>query len=239
MGPSRFRSQSGLTLLELLVTMAVTALIVAVLGGVLRLASRAWERGEEKLEGQQQSRDLVGLLSEELRSAYPYQVKEKEGETPVYFFEGSEGRVRFVSALSDPSLEGEAPLRLVTIFVEPGRGLLVRSTPVRGRGLPEERPGAAQLLSSRVREVHLRYLAPEGWTASWEPKKVPPGPAPGGRPGSGQAAGAPGPEPVRALPRAVEVSITLVGSQPLGPLTVPVLAAIELKKANPAGRPSS
>lgn len=237
MAPSRFRTQSGLTLLELLVAMAVTALIVAVLGGVLRLASRAWERGEEKLEGQQQSRDLIALLSEEIRSAYPYQAK--EGETPVYFFEGSEGRVRFVSALSDPSVDGEAPLRLVAIFVEPGRGLFVRSTPIRGGGLPEERREGARLLSARVREVHLRYLGPDGWSPSWEPKKVPPRSAPGARPPGGQAAATTGPTPPPALPRAVEVSLTLAAAPPLGPLVVPVLAAIEFKKTNPAGGPPS
>lgn len=187
------------------------------------------------MEAQQRSRDLVSLLSQELRSAYPYQLK--EGTRLVYFFQGQGGRVRFVSALSDSSPDARTPFRVVTFSVEPGRGLVVQSSPLLGGGLPEH-AGTALLLDSRVREVHLRYLAPEGWVSSWEPKEVTPA---GALTGAlrGRATGAGIAEPAPAIPRAVEVTFTLTPSRLLGPITIPVFAATELKRTNPAGERAS
>ncbi len=216
--------------------MGVVALIAGVLGGTLRLASRAWERGEQQLAAGQRSRDVVDLLGQELRSAYPYQLK--EGTKLVYFFQGQGGRVRFVSALSDPSPDAPALLRVVTFFVEPGQGLFVQSAPLLGGGLPEEVRGAARLLDSRVRELRLRYLAPEGWVSSWEPKAVTPAGALAGAL-KGQATGAATAEPVPTIPRAVEVILTFASSRLVGPLTIPVFATTELKKTNPAGGKAS
>lgn len=207
------------------------ALVVGLLGGVLRLGSRAWERGEQALETQQRSRDLMAFLTQELRSVYPYQVK--LDATPVYFFQGADDRVRFVSTLADPFPDGRAPFRVVSFFAEPGQGLLVQSAPLLGAGLPEE--GPAHLLDRRVRALRLRYLVKEGWVSSWEPKEVPPAASQAGalraRPGGNAA----GPEPAPAIPRAVEVTVTLDSSVVLGPITVPVFAGMELKKTNPAG----
>lgn len=204
---------------------------MGLLGGVLRLGSRAWERGEQQVEAQQRSRDLVALLSEELRSVYPYQLR--RDTQLVYFFEGQGDRVRFVSALSDPAPDRRAPLRVVTVFVEPGRGLFVRSTPLLGGGLPEEGRDAAQLLDDRVREIRLRYLgAEEGWVSSWEPKEVPPA---GSLAVALRARRPVGSEPTPAIPRAVEATLTLAPSHVLGPITVPVFTTTELSKTNPAG----
>jgi len=226
--------QRGFTLLELLIALAAMVLVSAVLGGVLRLGSRAWERAEQRVEAQQRVRDLVTLMSQELSSAYPYPVR--EGEKLVHFFRGDGGRVRFVSALSDPAPDGQATLRLVTFFVERGRGLFVQSTSVRGGGLPEERAENAHLLDARVREMRLRYLAPEGWVSSWEPKEITATEIQSrglrGSPASRPAVADPPP----SIPRAVEVILTLAQSREvLGPLTFPIFAATDLKKANPAG----
>lgn len=150
----------------------------------------------------------------------------------MYFFEGQDDRVRFVSTLSDPVPDRRAPLRLVTVFAEPGRGLFVQGAPLLGGGLPEEGREAAHLLDDRVREIRLRYLSPEGWVGSWEPKEVQAaGARRGGRPG--QVA-----EPPPAIPRAVEVTLTLAPSHVLGPITVPVFTTTELKRVNPAGGPT-
>ncbi len=230
--PSPFRGQHGLTLLELLVALAVTGLIVAVLGGVLRLGSRAWERGEQWLEAQQRNRDGIALLNQEIRSAYPYQVK--VGDKLVYLFQGSGARVRFISALSDPSPSAPVPFRLVTFSVMPKQGLVVLSAPLRGGGLPEDSQATAHVLDGRVQELRLRYLGPSGWTSSWEAKGVAPTVAAGGSLRGAQA-GAGLTEPAAALPQAVEVSLVFAASRVLGPFTIPVFAGGDLKKSNPAG----
>jgi len=228
--------QEGFTLLELLIALAAMVLISMVLGGVLRLGSRAWERGEQQLEIQERSRGLVALLSQELRSAYPYAMA--DGDKLVHFFQGERGRVRFVSALSDPSPAGDASFRVVTLFLEPGRGLFIRSAPLLGRGLPEEGRASAHLLDSRVQEFHLRYLGPDGWVSSWEPQEVKPAEARSRGLQGGLGAGS-APESAPAIPRAVEVTLTLAPSRALGPITLPIFAATDLKKTNPAGKPGS
>lgn len=228
---SPVRGRGGFTLLELIITLGVIALIVGLLGGVLRLASRAWERGEQQVETRQRSRDLAAFLSQELRSVYPYQLR--TDTRPVYFFEGRGDRVRFVSALPDPAPDRRAPLRVVSVFVEPGRGLLVRSAPLVGGGLPEEGRDPAQLLDGRVRELRLRYLgAEEGWVSSWEPQEVPPA---GSLAVALRARRPVGSEPAPAIPRAVEVTLVLDSAAVLGPFTVPVIAGMELQKTDPAG----
>lgn len=227
-------NQEGFTLLELLIALVVMVLITMVLGGVLRLASRAWERGEQQVETQERSRDLVALLSQELRSAYPYAIT--DGDKLVHFFQGEGGRVRFVSAVSDPSPGGHAPFRVVTLFFERGGGLFIRSAPLLGRGLPEDGHASAHLLDSRVQEFRLRYLGPEGWVSSWEPREVKPAEARSRGLRGGPAAGPATPESDPAIPRAVEVTLTLAPSRALGPITLPIFAATDLKKTNPAGK---
>lgn len=233
-----FRSQGGFTLLELIIAVAVIALVAGVIGGVLRLGSRAWERGEQRLEEQQRGRDLMALVSQELRSVYPYQIK--EGERRIFFFRGEEARVQFVSSLSDPGPDPGRGLRLVTIALEDGQGLFIMAAPLLGGQRPEEVRAPAHLLDGRVRELHLRYLGAEGWVNQWEPKEVPPQETPQGK----KAAELP--EPTPRIPRAVEITLTLSADTPEGrrtlslpPITIAVFAAIDLKKSNPAGGPGS
>ena len=219
-----------------MIALAAMVLIGMVLGGALRLGSRAWDRGEQQVEIQGRNRDIVWILSQELRSAYAYPVK--DGGKLVNFFQGEGQRVRFVSALSDPSPGGRAPFRLVTFSFEPGRGLFVQSAPILG-GLPEENRGAARLLDSRVREFRLRYLGPDGWVSSWEPKEMTTTEARSRGLTGGQAGRPAAPDPGPAIPRAVEVTITLAPSGVLDPMTFPLFAATDLKKTNPAGKPGS
>lgn len=220
-----------------MIALAAMVLISVVLGGALRLGSRAWERGEQQVEIQSRNRDVVWILSQELRSAYPYQTQ--DGDKLVYYFYGEGARVRFVSALSDPSPGGRAPFRLVTFFFEPGRGLFVESAPILGGGLPEENRGAARLLDSRVQEFRLRYLGPDGWVSSWESKELPPAETQkrGFRTGRPVQSGTP--EPAPAIPRAVEVTLTLASPGLQGPILLPIFAATDLKKVNPAASPGS
>ncbi len=218
-----------------MIALAAMVLISAVLGGALRLGSRAWDRGEQQVEMQGRNRDVVWILSQELRSAYPYPAK--DGEKLVNFFRGEGQSVRFVSALSDPSPGGRAPFRLVTFFFEPGRGLFVESAPILGGALPEENRGAARLLDSRVREFRLRYLGPDGWVSSWESKEMTTTEAGRRRLPGGQAGRPAAPDQGPAIPRAVEVTLTLPGLQ--GPILLPIFATTDLKKTNPAGSAGS
>lgn len=230
--------QDGFTLLELVVALGAMVVIATVLGGVLRLGSRAWERGELAVGASQRNRDLVAFIGREVRSTYAYPVK--DGERLIYFFRGDGDRLSFVSARSDPSPEGGNPLRLVMLFLERSRGLYVWSAPLRGAGLPEPTSGAAQLLDARVQDFRIRYLAESGWVSSWQPKEILGAQAQsrGLRGSEGRRGAGPGPNQDPILPRAVEITLTLSDSRSIGPIALPIFASVDLTKTNPAGKRS-
>ncbi len=231
--PPRRRSAStrGFTLLELLIAVALIALMAGIIGGVLRLASRAWEQGEHKIDVTQRQRDLVLLLAEELRSAYPYQVK--DGLHRIYFFEGGPDRVQFVSALTEPGFAPRSGLRNVTISFDRRQGLSIQSAPLLGGGMPKKGEGRAQLLDEEVQDFQLRYLGPDGWVSSWKSKEV----TAAATLQKKAARSVSTPKPEATIPRAVEMTVAIKGEA--RPFIVPLFAAVEMQKRNPAGGKSS
>lgn len=224
--------REGFTLLELLIAVATIALIAGIIGGVLRLASRAWEQGEQKIDVAQRQRDLVLLLAEELRSAYAYQVK--EGSRRIYFFEGGPSRVHFVSALTEPGFAPRSGLRNVTISFDRGQGVSIRSAPLLGGGVPKEGDGLAQVLDDEVQDFELRYLGPDGWVSSWTSKEV----TAAATLRKKEARSVSTPRPETTIPRAIEMTVAVKGDA-RAPFVVPIFATVEMKKRNPAGGRSS
>jgi len=112
-----FKNQSGFTLLELILSMAIVAIIVALgLGGV-RLGISARDVGEQKVDIYQRLRIISEQLRQKLQSTYPVFVSQKDG-TPVaqdstsskriLAFEGNSNSIRFVTfatplTASDPT----------------------------------------------------------------------------------------------------------------------------------------
>jgi general secretion pathway protein J len=54
--------------------MAILGLVALLVFGALRLGIRAWERGERDVEAHQQLRSGLGLLVQQVRSAFPYRL---------------------------------------------------------------------------------------------------------------------------------------------------------------------
>jgi len=108
---------SGFTLLELLIAFTILSLILLVIAGAMRLGSASWERGEEKAEKYQKSRIAFNLLSQQLKSAYPYKIKAKQAEPDYFAFQGTSDSLRFVSSFSLKSKRPEG-LVFVTYKIE-------------------------------------------------------------------------------------------------------------------------
>ncbi len=62
---------SGFTLLELLLSLAITAVITVIIFGIFRVTVRAWEKGEQDLAPQQRLRSVLHLMHNQLASATP------------------------------------------------------------------------------------------------------------------------------------------------------------------------
>jgi len=113
----RLNKASGFTLVELVITFTILSLILLVIAGAMRLASAAWEKGEEKVEKYQKSRAAFSLLSQQLKSAYPYKIKSQKAEPDFLAFQGASDSLRFVSSFSLKSKRPEG-LVFVTYKIE-------------------------------------------------------------------------------------------------------------------------
>ena len=95
---SQYRGARGFTLLELLLAMAITAVIIVIVFGAFRVGIRAWEKGEQNVEKQQRIRVVTQLMTHQLSSLFPSGTMKKT--TQMAAFEGSESQVSFFSTFA-------------------------------------------------------------------------------------------------------------------------------------------
>ncbi len=102
----QFKNQSGFTLLEMILSLSIVAIIVALgLGGV-RLGISARDVGEQKVDTYQRLRIISEQLKQKLQSTYPVFVGQVDGATVAQShnskkrtlaFEGRSNSIRFVT----------------------------------------------------------------------------------------------------------------------------------------------
>jgi general secretion pathway protein J len=68
----------GFTLLELLISMTILALITLLVFGAFRMGIRAWERGERNIDAYQRERIVLDLISRQIASIPVDTVKEEK-----------------------------------------------------------------------------------------------------------------------------------------------------------------
>lgn len=91
----------GFTLVEVVLSLAILAMVVATVFAVLRLAHRAERKGTARSEASQRVMVLADRLSWLLAGAYPYKKFDKDTEKEVLFFEGDGDRLAFVTTSVD------------------------------------------------------------------------------------------------------------------------------------------
>jgi general secretion pathway protein J len=95
------KNRAGFTLLELILAITILSIVALIIGSGFRLGVKAWEKGEIEAQETQRLRVLSGLISQNLKSIYPYEM-EVEGKK-VIVFEGNKNSIMFVTALMDSS----------------------------------------------------------------------------------------------------------------------------------------
>jgi general secretion pathway protein J len=107
------RQKNGFTLIELILAITILSLITVIIGGAFRLGIQAWEKGEKETEDAQRLRVLSSLLSQQLKSSYPYEMKMKDKDEEVVLFKGESDSITFVTTLADSSYGGFKWVRYV------------------------------------------------------------------------------------------------------------------------------
>jgi prepilin-type N-terminal cleavage/methylation domain-containing protein len=88
----------GLTLLELLISMAIIGIIALIMTGALRLSFRSVESGEKKVEAHERMRSSLAAIDSQIQSEIPL-TYDDQGERKYYFL-GERGFLQFASNYS-------------------------------------------------------------------------------------------------------------------------------------------
>ena len=99
------RGEGGFTLLEMIVSLAILAVIAGTLAVAFRLAVASIERGEEAAFGAARIRSAIGILTRAIRSADPTGVPADNGASIPYFV-GERDRVSLLSAAPVSAVPG-------------------------------------------------------------------------------------------------------------------------------------
>lgn len=168
----------GFTLLELIVSLTILALIAGSVTVGIRLASASIERGEAVAREAGRLRAAAGIVERAILSLDPLPIP--VGDTTTFFFSGEEKRVRFLTSHPPAALRAGGP-RLVAFFElsGPAGGLaLAHASPFRVEGAGSwEGTGGARVLVPGATEVSFTYSegpSKEGnweWLGTWDPKE--------------------------------------------------------------------
>ncbi|HEY4943388.1 MAG TPA: prepilin-type N-terminal cleavage/methylation domain-containing protein [Rhizomicrobium sp.] len=153
------KTQSGFTLLELLVSMTLLGLLFVLLFGGLRFGMRAWERGTTTTDAVDSVRVAQDLLRREIERACPRRGAANPQDTPRVEFTGAASQLRFLAPA--PGAAGGQRCMPMTLAAQPD-GKLQRLT----LALGVNREGADLLHGAQ--SVELSYLAAGGvWQSGW------------------------------------------------------------------------
>jgi prepilin-type N-terminal cleavage/methylation domain-containing protein len=98
-GGRRFEvSDGGFTLLELLISITLLVVIVAITMGAMRIGSRSVASGERKMDEQERFRTVLSLMDAQIQSQIPL-TYEEDGKKR-YYFSGDGKTLRFLTNYS-------------------------------------------------------------------------------------------------------------------------------------------
>lgn len=175
-GEPRLSRDAGLTLIELLVALALLALMMVALPGSLQLANRAWRTSAE-LTARPHDEATLRFVEQRLSEALPLQETNAEGARVMAFL-GTATSLAFVAPLADgPAGGGLYRFEIAASVLEEGsiRQPRLRITRFREAGLPAgaATPTEERHLVSQPVSLALRYFGtPPGedtalWTTEW------------------------------------------------------------------------
>jgi prepilin-type N-terminal cleavage/methylation domain-containing protein len=89
----------GFTLLELLISITMLALIAGIMGWSLNMAHRTLDKGEKKIRYLEREKVSFSLIESQILSLFPYQYDDEEGQKKLFFL-GSKDKLMFTSNYS-------------------------------------------------------------------------------------------------------------------------------------------
>lgn len=167
------RSESGFTLVEVILALTIFALMGVILFGAFSLGHQAVEKSEVHFERNQKARSFDDLIGGYIRSSYPYRASPQDA---ALYYSGEADKLSFISSYSVAmGGRGMAKISLSWDGNEAGVIKLEEEVPVR---LDEEDQPAESgqrssvVLQEGVRRFELAYLDPQSEDERWEQRWV-------------------------------------------------------------------
>lgn len=173
------QNQSGVTLLELLISITLLGMLLVLLFGGLRLGLRSWDAVQRQVDNLNSVRSLESFLRRELEQIHPYHWKTTP--VPAIAFSGAHDRIQFVAPMA--ARLGSAGLHAITLELEntgDRRRIVWRDRPIGAetKDFSEAAQAAGIVLASSeldvVDEIGLSYFGserdgqPGQWWDRWE-----------------------------------------------------------------------
>ncbi len=171
------RSQSGFTLLEMLLALGLLGVLMGLLGTALVGANRALLAGERYSQRLEEMRSTQNFLYRALQGALPLEIG-ASGSEQVMVFDGQPRQLSFAAGLNS-ALGGGIRLHVVeTVPSGAGRAMQVRFAHLAGTGGTSW--GQPQILLHDVRALRFSYRGrdeqgrPTDWLTQWPwPSRLP------------------------------------------------------------------
>jgi prepilin-type N-terminal cleavage/methylation domain-containing protein len=160
--------KKGFTLLELLISILVIALLSVVVGGALSVAYRSVEKGERKIESSERMKATLALIDAQVQSAILVSLAgDEDGE---YAFKGNEESFTFASNYSLWGSDRGYVQVTYRIETEPGgrKSLFLTENTI---GIENERE---VLLLKGIDKIRFEFLqsglteSEGGWVSEWD-----------------------------------------------------------------------
>ena len=118
--------QHGFTLIEVLLALALTALLLTLLSTGMYVVARDWNDNTERLDAKLDESLAILQIERALVAAFPHSFNSTETLLREVYFDGEDDRLRWVSTVSPQRLAG---LTTWSIDAVSGEGIGVRTAP--------------------------------------------------------------------------------------------------------------
>lgn len=165
----KLNGEAGFTLVELLVSMTILAVVITVVVEAFWLAQRSWERGSEVVEIELRLRTAIDVISKQLSSAFSVEVKKNSDVA----FAGNREEIFFVTSLP-MGFERRPGLFYVRYYLEEVEGGGLKTLKVIQRPYYTDKPldiretGDGLTILTGLKEVTWSYFADGEWALEFK-----------------------------------------------------------------------